>query len=255
MGGAQHLNKCRSSSSADGSSIDRLVDGPRRHLDGGTDDQDAPVGWNRRQWRYDRTETGCPGRAAPQKERDILPDLGRNLDQLCRLQFELIELVGRFQKCRGVGASASEPSPNRDAFEESDGEWQRPAQSTFELAGGLEDQILALDRRSNDLEHAAVGSLDPEQVVKRNGLHHRIDVVVAVWSATDDIERQVQFGVRGEDQRHVSTSLHARPITPDDRKRDADLLAAKRQLNEQVRAGTECNRRQRGQQWSPTTKR
>jgi hypothetical protein len=146
--------------------IDRLVDRAGRDLDGRADNQDAPAARHRRKGRQDGPETGRAGRPATQEKGNVLSDLGRDLDQLRGLKPELVEQVGRFQKGGRVGAAPTEPGTHRDPFEEPHGEGQRAAQATFELSGRFEDQVLTLDRRTDHLEDATVGALDPEQVVE-----------------------------------------------------------------------------------------
>ena len=83
---------------------------------------------------------------------------------------------------------------------------------TFQLPSRLQHHVLALDRRPDQVEDAAVRSLDVYEVVQRDRLHDGIDVVVPVGPATRDVERQVELRVGRENERHVVTTLIHPPL-------------------------------------------
>ena len=70
--------------------VDRLIDRPGGNLDRWTDDQEAPARGDRRKRGDRRPQAGRPSGATGEQEVHVLPDGGRNLDQLAGRELQTI---------------------------------------------------------------------------------------------------------------------------------------------------------------------
>ena len=67
--------------------------------------------------------------------------------------------------------------------------------------------------------------------MKRDRLHDRVDLVIAIRPRPKDVQGQVELGECGQNQGHVLTSLHAGSVAPDNRKRHTKFLTPEGQLD------------------------
>src|SRR5437773_6097729 len=118
-------------------SVHRRVDGTRGDRYRRTHHQEAPARGERQEWLDGRSQPGRPRGPTREKERNILADIGGDLDELGRRQLQVVELVSGTEERGGIRTAASQAGADRDPLEEPKGEGQIPAHPAFKLAGRL----------------------------------------------------------------------------------------------------------------------
>src|SRR4029077_7787868 len=139
------------------------------------------------------------GQGAPAREKKwhVGAELAGDFGQV---RVRSVNSVQRPQRRGRVGAGSPEAGARWDAFVQVDLGGQLATHSSLEGRKSLDDDVVAArgDRKAVGNEGGAPGGRRLDQVVQRDRLDLRLDVVESIAAAPNDFEVQVELGARGQ---------------------------------------------------------
>ncbi|MNS48536.1 hypothetical protein D3C72_811110 [compost metagenome] len=154
-------------------------------------------------------------RVATYENRDVGAQRQPQPGQAIFIPAQLPQMIQAQQCCCGIRAAATDAAAHGQDLVDPDIDAQRASGLLLQFSGGLDDQVAVvgntfeLSVQMNDTV-IAQGVGDFVAVIEK--LKHRLQFVVAVFAATQNVQHQIEFGWRGQRQaigRHVTTPVCA----------------------------------------------
>src|SRR5690242_14199544 len=150
-------------------------------------------------------------RSSLQKERNVGAETSRQVSDLLLGEIQAEQAVETHEESRRVAAPASETGRDGDPLREPYADARRRVSGRDQVPGALEDVGAAgrNGKSARDELEASTPALQQELVLERDGLHHRVDLVVAVGTAPEDPEAEVDLrGAADLERRSQARSTH-----------------------------------------------
>ncbi|MNR13157.1 hypothetical protein D3C85_1295490 [compost metagenome] len=146
---------------------------------------------------------------AAHENRDVGPQRQAQRGQAVFIPAQLPEMVQTEQGGRGIRAAAANSATHGQNLVDPDIDAQLAAGLFLQFFRGLDDQVavvgdaLELGVQAND---TVIANGEGDFVAVLEELKHRLQFVITIFTATQNVQHQIEFGRRGQSQaigRHV----------------------------------------------------